>query len=97
MDPGPAEKKRLLRTGTRKIARVTEGCTGCGGSPICRIFCSRDALRLMEDPENYPFKKMQVDSSRCSGCGNCQTGGPDSSHVTGCPWNAIRLVAAAEP
>ncbi len=96
MIKNPAARDNPKRPRSRMVARVTESCTGCGGSPVCRIFCRRDALQLMDDPENYPFTKMRVDSSRCSGCGNCQAGGPDNIQVTGCPWNAIRLVAAVE-
>lgn len=79
---------------SRKKAVVTEGCTGCGGAPVCRIFCPRDALVLFEDRENEPFRRMQVDESACTGCGSCVSRGPQGVHLLGCPWNAIRLVAA---
>ena len=83
----PVKKPRVKR-----IARIADWCTGCGGFPVCQVFCKFDALRLVDDPENYPFKKMTVDAERCVGCGACVAGGAQGIMLTGCPWNAIRLM-----
>ena len=91
----PAATTRELISPRRKpkrIAIVSEFCTGCGGSPICRVYCKFNALRLIDDPDNYPLKTMKVDSDACVGCGACVSSGKEGLMLTGCPWNAIRLV-----
>jgi NAD-dependent dihydropyrimidine dehydrogenase PreA subunit len=75
----------------KRAAFVTERCTGCAGAPVCRIFCPCGALEIMEDRENFPFKRMQVNADSCTGCGSCVTRGPQGARILGCPWNAIRL------
>lgn len=75
-----------------RVAFVTEGCTGCGGAPVCRVYCPEGALQLVEDTNHFPFKKMQVDPALCSGCGSCVARGPKGSRIFGCPWDAIRLM-----
>lgn len=76
----------------KRQAMILDWCTGCGGVPVCRIYCKFDALQLVDDPDNYPFRRMTVNSVRCVGCGACISSGPDGLVLTGCPWNAIRLV-----
>lgn len=77
----------------RKVARITEACTGCGGSPICIVFCKHEALGLVADHEHYPFRKMRVDPEKCVGCGNCVSRGVGGICLLGCPWDAIQLMA----
>ncbi len=82
------------RRKSRRVAVVTAFCTGCGGAPVCRVYCKYDALQLVEDPETYPLKRMTVNEKRCVGCGACVAAGREGLMLTGCPWNAIRLVTA---
>lgn len=77
-----------------RVAFVSDFCTGCGGTPVCRVYCKYGALKLVEDPETYPLKRMTVDRDRCIGCGACISGGRDGLLLTGCPWDAIYLVTA---
>ncbi|MDY6824406.1 MAG: 4Fe-4S dicluster domain-containing protein [Thermodesulfobacteriota bacterium] len=84
-----AKTKRRART--KRQAVVLDFCTGCGGSPVCQVYCKYNALELVDDPENYPYKRMMVNTDRCIGCGACLSGGKDGMMLTGCPWNAIRL------
>lgn len=72
-------------------AYVTEMCTGCGGKPVCKVFCKFNAIALEEDPDNYPFKKARIDALRCTGCRSCISKGSLGIMLTGCPFNAIRL------
>lgn len=80
-----------------EIAIVTDKCTGCGGAPVCRVFCGYGALELRDDPETFPFRRMHVVAERCTGCGGCVARGPKGSRILGCPWDAIRLVPASRP
>ena len=79
----------------KRVAFVTETCTGCGGAPVCRVYCPQGALRLVEDEDNFPFKRVQADPVLCSGCGACLARGPRGSRIFGCPWDAIRLVGGS--
>ncbi|MFO8048863.1 MAG: 4Fe-4S dicluster domain-containing protein [Desulfosudaceae bacterium] len=81
------------RRQVKRVAVVSDLCTGCGGSPVCLVYCKFEALRLIDDPHNYPFKRIMVDREACIGCGACVSGGKDGLMLTGCPWNAISLVA----
>lgn len=84
---------RMMKSiAAHQVACILDTCTGCGGQPVCRIFCKRKALWLADDPENYPFKKMRVDPEQCTGCGSCVQNGPQGIHLSGCPWDAIRLI-----
>ncbi len=76
----------------KRIAVISEWCTGCGGSPVCLVYCKFSALQLVADPENYPFQRMTVNRDLCVGCGACVSGGKDGLMLTGCPWNAISLM-----
>jgi len=83
------EKKQDDRV--KRTAFVTDACTGCGGAPVCLVFCRYGALELMPDDENYPFGKMVVNRRLCRGCGLCIAGGNNGVRLTGCPWGAIRM------
>ncbi|MBI5552447.1 MAG: 4Fe-4S dicluster domain-containing protein [Desulfobacterales bacterium] len=76
---------------TSKIAVIDPWCTGCGGSPICAVYCKTKALKLLQDAKNYPFNMMTVDGSLCIGCGACVSGGRQGIMLSGCPWNAIHI------
>jgi ferredoxin len=87
-----AEEKPARKTRVKRMAAIADWCTGCGGVPVCRVYCKFDALHLVEDTENYPFRRMTVDGGRCVGCGACVASGTQGIVLTGCPWNAIRLM-----
>lgn len=90
MDASVVTKKK-----TRKIARVQPWCTGCGGSPVCAVYCKKNALMLIRDSHYYPFNIMTVNEEACVGCGACATRGENGIHLSGCPWNAIRMVTVS--
>ena len=92
LNTAATKEKPVKKIRTKRIAQILDWCTGCGGVPVCQIFCKFDALHLVEDAENYPFKKMSVDSDRCVGCGACVSSGSMGTQLTGCPWNAIQLL-----
>lgn len=85
----------VTRKKARKIASVEPWCTGCGGAPVCAVYCKKNALMLTRDPLCYPFSIMAVDEEACIGCGACVTKGEDGIHLSGCPWNAIRMVSVS--
>ncbi|OQX63932.1 MAG: hypothetical protein B5M56_01450 [Desulfococcus sp. 4484_241] len=87
-EPG---QKQASRRKPRRVAVIAEWCTGCGGAPVCAVYCRQNALRLVDDPDNPPFKIMTVDADRCIGCGACVTGGANGIFLSGCPWGAISL------
>lgn len=76
----------------RQKARVEPWCTGCGGTPVCLVYCRKNALILRDDSDHYPFRIMTVDESLCIGCGACATGGEKGVYLSGCPWNAIVMI-----
>lgn len=81
---------------SRKTALIEAWCTGCGGAPVCMVYCKRDALQLVKDKESPPFMIMTVDHTRCIGCGACVSGGRQGIVLSGCPWNAIRLIRRSQ-
>lgn len=81
----------------KKIAVIQPWCTGCGGAPVCMIYCKKNALKLVRDHEAQPFKRMTVDSSLCIGCGSCVTAGQMGIRLSGCPWDAITMMPVGEP
>ncbi len=89
-DPTMSGEMPRKRRKPKKIARISDFCTGCG---VCLVYCKYNALQLVDDAENYPLKRMRVDESRCVGCGACVSGGQNGLMLTGCPWNAIRLIS----
>jgi len=77
----------------KEIAVITECCTGCAGSPACVPYCPvADCMFWVEDEENPPFGRIQVDPQLCIGCKKCTSKGPDGSFLDGCPWDAIEMV-----
>ena len=90
---GVAEYMRTekVNTGATRTAFITDACTGCGGAPVCITFCRNDALLLVQDIDNYPFRKMRVNSLLCKGCGSCISNGQDGVRLAGCPWDAIQM------
>jgi ferredoxin len=90
MDASVVAKKK-----TRKVAVVQPWCTGCSGTPVCVIYCRKNALMLIKDSFYYPFNIMTVDESACIGCGACVTKGENGISLSGCPWNAIRMVTVS--
>lgn len=79
-----------------KTAYIEAWCTGCGGSPVCMVYCRRNALQLMKDKNSPPFMIITVDHTRCIGCGACVSGGRQGITLSGCPWNAIRLIRRSQ-
>ncbi len=77
----------------RKIAVIDPWCTGCGGAPVCMVYCKSNALKPVKDPKAYPFMMMTVDSATCIGCGACVANGRQGLMISGCPWNAIHLAS----
>lgn len=77
----------------KEIAVITECCTGCAGSPACVPYCPvADCMFWVEDEENPPFGRIQVDPQLCIGCKKCTSKGPDGSFLDGCPWDAIEMI-----
>ncbi|MBU1170118.1 MAG: 4Fe-4S dicluster domain-containing protein [Proteobacteria bacterium] len=79
----------------RKVAVVAPWCTGCGGAPVCLVYCKRGALSLVKDPDAYPFTLMTVNEKICIGCEACVSAGDQGIMLKGCPWNAIHMEALA--
>ncbi len=77
----------------KEVAVITESCTGCAGSPACVPYCPvSDCMFWVEDPDNPPFGRIEVDPHLCIGCKKCTSKGPDGSFLDGCPWDAIEMV-----
>jgi ferredoxin len=77
----------------KELAVITECCTGCAGSPACVPYCPvADCMFWVEDEDNPPFGRIQVDPQLCIGCKKCTSKGPDGSFLDGCPWDAIEMV-----
>jgi ferredoxin len=74
-----------------RIAVIEPWCTGCGGAPVCTVYCKKNALQLTKDQEVYPFHMMTVNQELCIGCGACVSKGKQGIMLSGCPWNAIRM------
>jgi len=81
-----------VNKGVKQTAFVTDACTGCGGAPVCITYCRYEALVMVKDNENVPFRKMKVDSLICRGCEACMSNGKNGVRLTGCPWDAIQMV-----
>ena len=80
----------------KEIAVITECCTGCAGSPACVPYCPvADCMFWVQDDENPPFGRIQVDPQLCIGCKKCTSKGPDGAFLDGCPWDAIEMVEIA--
>ncbi|MFA6010578.1 MAG: hypothetical protein WC799_11400 [Desulfobacteraceae bacterium] len=90
MDASVVAKKK-----TRKIANVQPWCTGCSGAPVCVVYCKKNAFMLISDSFNYPFNIMTVNEAACIGCGACVAKGENGIYLSGCPWNAIRMVTVS--
>jgi ferredoxin len=86
------EKTAAQKTKTRKIAAIMPWCTGCGGSPVCMVYCRKNALVPVKDMDHYPFSVMTVSERDCIGCSACVAKGENGLVLSGCPWNAITMV-----
>ena len=87
----PRKKKPPL------LAVINECCTGCAGSPVCITYCPvEECMYWVEDEENPPFGRIEVDYQLCIGCKKCISKGPDDTFLDGCPWDAIDMVPLAE-
>ena len=81
----------------KEVAIITEFCTGCSGSPACVEYCPvLDCMFWVQDEENPPFGRIQVDPQLCIGCKKCTSKGPDGAFLDGCPWDAIEMVDIRE-
>ena len=87
------DKENTAKKSPKKLFRpfITEMCTGCGGKPVCRIYCKFGAISLVVDEDNYPYKRAKIDETACTGCRACVSKGKQGTMLTGCPFNAIRL------
>ena len=87
----PRKKKPPL------LAVINECCTGCAGSPVCITYCPvEECMYWVEDEDNPPFGRIEVDYQLCIGCKKCISKGPDDTFLDGCPWDAIDMVPLAE-
>ncbi len=81
----------------RMVAVIDECCTGCAGTPVCRMFCPTDgALEYIDDEDSFHFKRMRVNPEKCIGCGGCVSRGPMGARIQGCPWNAVAMATPPE-
>ena len=81
----------------RAIALIDESCTGCAGTPLCKIFCPTDgALELFYDESSFHFQRMRVNPEKCIGCRSCVSRGYKGARTEGCPWNAISMITPTE-
>lgn len=57
---------------SRLRASIGDGCTGCGGSPICMALCPVDGALVYEvDEDAFPARRVRVNPELCIGCGLC--------------------------
>ncbi len=91
----PITKRRKKKP--KRLAVITDCCTGCAGSPVCVELCPVvDCMITVPDPGHGPLKFTWVDPLKCIGCKRCVTKGPKGIHLEGCPWNAIEMVPTEE-
>ncbi len=77
----------------RFVASIDESCTGCAGTPVCKMYCPAEgALEYVADESSFLFKRMRVNPDKCTGCRSCTTRGYLGARIEGCPWNAITMV-----
>ena len=75
------------------IAVVTDRCTGCASSPICKVYCPVDDCITTVSAQEYPLKRIRIDPLKCIGCRKCTSDGPMGLLLDGCPWDAIKMVS----
>ena len=93
LEPMSHGRADLRRRPPKQVAVVTDGCTGCAGSPVCVIYCPVEACMFwVPDADHPPFGRIDVDSSTCIGCAKCAAKGPHGTVLDGCPWNAVVMV-----
>jgi len=81
----------------KKIAVVTEACTGCAGSPVCELYCPvQDCMPLLPADDVFPGGRVVVDPLKCVGCEKCIADGPKALFLECCPWDAIVMVRTAD-
>lgn len=76
----------------KSIAVVNEQCTGCGGSPVCRVYCPVDNCIAVTPADEYPLSRARIDPLKCIGCKRCIARGPQGLYLDGCPWDAIKMI-----
>lgn len=95
-----AEKAKRSEKRKRKpklISVINDGCTGCGGSPICQEDCPvENCMVEVVNPDVPHAKRINVDPLLCIGCKKCTSKGPMDTFLEGCPWDAIDMVPLAE-
>lgn len=98
--PGASTGRRFAgrrRRKPRAIAVATAACSGCGGVPVCEVYCPvENCMVMVPDPEAGPGGRMWIDPLRCVGCRRCLPGGPLGTFQEGCPWDAIVMVPTAQ-
>ena len=87
---------RIVHMAKKKfVAVIDENCTGCAGTPVCRMFCPTEgALEYLPDETSHHFMRMRVNPEKCIGCRSCVSRGYQGARIEGCPWDAIRMVPA---
>lgn len=90
---GRAVRKRK----PRRVAFVSENCSGCSGSPACIDYCPIPACMFWApDADHAPVGVVEVDPDLCIGCARCVTTGPGGTLLDACPWDAIVMVPIEE-
>ena len=97
MSPKSSGRKEKPKKAPKEIAVITDGCTGCAGSPACVEYCPmEDCMFWVPDAEFPPFGRIMIDPWLCIGCKKCTSKGPDGSFLDGCPWDAIVMESTTD-
>lgn len=92
-DPTTVKQNNQRKRKPRIVAVVNSACTGCSGSPACVDYCPvENCMVWVDDDENPPLGRIEVDPLLCIGCKLCTSKGPDGTLLDGCPWDAIDMV-----
>ncbi len=92
-EPMSHGRTNLRKRKPKRVAVISESCTGCSGSPTCAEYCPVEGCMFwVPDEANPPFGRIATDKRLCIGCARCTSRGPDGTFLDGCPWNAIDMV-----
>jgi ferredoxin len=97
MRPKSSGRKDKPKKAPKEIAVITDGCTGCAGSPACVEYCPmEDCMFWVPDEDFPPFGRIMIDPWLCIGCKKCTSKGPDGAFLDGCPWDAIVMESTVD-